>query len=559
MLIAATTYQHTPLMSINPYDNPPGSESDQETASRIVGAILNGIQPAHEISPSGELYRVIGRHHRLPRTALYASDILSQPNTGNMSPDQDINARRAGENESELSPLFVLPLSDESSELPISSRSGPGSSIRGQSRLVRPYLNRLFNRNRSALRENVHDSYSELQRAGHQLDQASSNLRALINDPVPDIATVDSEAQPDIRRIKRRKLISDNLDTTFTGFSYGKYGQVEPGKLKMEIVSCDGGIFEGTDVQHPAENVLENDNTVYCTKSNRCNLILRHQGATVFCLKELYIRAPHTGYTAPVQEGMVFISMTSDDLLARTAQYQIQYSPLRPEKSFRSPADLRNDNQRIMSFRFSEDEPMTLAHNRIRRLFDIGRQDEECDHRTAQIPQDFTPENAPPFSVTTECSDSDSDDSSARPSNQRYARLGISFASSDDSDSYEEDESHFPWREISNQLTNSMNRRRRPPQPIRNATIPSTTNSPFIPSQEHEKNVEGGLMAPHARFFIERDKSKCTVKFDPPVSGRFILLKMWSPHHDVSGNIDIQSVVAIGFAGPRYFPAIKQI
>jgi hypothetical protein len=63
-------------------------------------------------------------------------------------------------------------------------------------------------------------------------------------------------------------------------------------------------------------------------------------------------------------------------------------------------------------------------------------------------------------------------------------------------------------------------------------------------------------MAPHARFFIERDKSKCTVKFDPPVSGRFILLKMWSPQHTPGGNIDIQSVVAKGFAGPRFFPAV---
>ncbi|POS84604.1 hypothetical protein EPUL_003718, partial [Erysiphe pulchra] len=463
-------------MSLTPYDIPSGSESDQETASRIVGAILNGIQPAHEISPSGELYRVIGRHHRLPRTALYASDILSHPVTGSMASDQDTNLRQARENESELSPLFVLPLSDESSELPISSRSGPGSSIRGQSR-----------------------------------------------DPAR------------FQKNKAKELNSDNLDSTFVGFSYGKYGQVVPGKLKMEIVSCDGGMFEGADVQHPAENVLENDNTVYCTKSNRCNLILRHQGATVFCLKELCIKAPHTGYTAPVQEGMVFISMTSDDLLARTAQYQIQYSPLRSEKPIHSPEDLRsNDYQRIMSFRFREDEPMSLAHNRIRRLFEIGRQDEECDHRTAQIPQDFTPENAPPFSVTTECSDSDSEDSSARPADQRYARLGIRFTSSDDSDSCEEDESSIPWRENSIRRTNRMNRRRRPRQPqvTRNVTIPTTTNSPFMPSQEFGKNVEGSLMAPHARFFIERDKSKCTVKFDPPVSGRFILLKMWSPHHD---------------------------
>jgi hypothetical protein len=62
-------------------------------------------------------------------------------------------------------------------------------------------------------------------------------------------------------------------------------------------------------------------------------------------------------------------------------------------------------------------------------------------------------------------------------------------------------------------------------------------------------------MAPLAWVFIERDKSKCTIRFDPPVSGRFILLKMWSPHFSDAGNIDIQSVVAKGFAGPRFFPA----
>lgn len=557
--------QHISLMSINTNDNPSGSESDQETASRIVGAILDGIQPAHEISPSGELYRVIGRHHRIPRTALYNPNVLSHSSGGNLASDQDLSERRTRENENELSPLFILPLTDESADLPTSSRSGSGSSIRGQPRFGRPFLNRLFHRNRSALRENVHDSYSELQRASHQLDEASSNLRALIDNPISNISPSGTETQhadSDFRRIKRRKFNSENLDTLFTGFSYGKYGQVEPGKLKMEIVSCDGGIFEGTDMQHPAENILENDNTVYCTKSNRCNLILRHQGATVFCLKELCIKAPHSGYTAPVQEGMVFISMISDDLLARTAQYQIQYSPFRSEKRFRSLEEFRNyELQQFMSIRLGEDIPFTTLRNRVRRIYDTGRQDEECDHRTAQIPQDFTPENAPPFSVTTECSESDGEDSSARSTSQRYARLGIHFASSDDSDSFEEDGTSHPWRENSMLQVNRNNRRRRSRQSEapRNIILPSTTNSPFTPSQGLGKNVEGGLMAPHARFFIERDKSKCTVKFDPPVSGRFILLKMWSPHHDVTGNIDIQSVVAIGFAGPRFFPAIKQI
>jgi hypothetical protein len=67
----------------------------------------------------------------------------------------------------------------------------------------------------------------------------------------------------------------------------------------MEIVSCDGGIFQGNDTSYSAENVLRNDNSVYCTKSNRCNLVIRHQGGTVFSLKELVIKAPHSGFTAP--------------------------------------------------------------------------------------------------------------------------------------------------------------------------------------------------------------------------------------------------------------------
>lgn len=256
-----------------------------------------------------------------------------------------------------------------------------------------------------------------------------------------------------------------------------------------------------------------------------------------------------------VQEGMVFISMISDDLLARTARYQIQYSPV-PSQQESNTGDL----PRFMSIRRGEDGFMTAAQNRARRLFDIGRQDEECNHRTAQIPYDFTQANAPSFNVTTECSDSDGEDPLSRPAIQRPTRSTLRFLSSDDSESNDDDDlAPNPLHENYIRLMNHSIPRRslRQHEAVRSINYYEATESSNTLPQDSSKSMEGGLMAPHARFFIERDKSKCTVKFDPPVSGRFILLKMWSPYHDMSGNIDIQSVVAIGFAGPRYFPAIK--
>lgn len=249
---------------------------------------------------------------------------------------------------------------------------------------------------------------------------------------------------------------------------------------------------------------------------------------------------------------MVFISMTSDDLLARTAQYQIQYSPART----RRPGSSNSEGlPPIVSIRHNNDGSMTTAQARARRLYDIGLQDEDCDLRTAQIPSDFTA-NAPPFQVTTECSDSEPEEDPRQASSRQRTinrLIGLRF---DDSDSSGDDDIHPPppgWHD--DLIRNSPRLRRR--ETTGNITLDEAAEASQIATQEAVKAVGGELMAPHARFYIERGKTKCTVRFDPPVSGRFILLKMWSPHHSPSGNIDIQSVVAKGFAGPRFFPAVS--
>jgi hypothetical protein len=160
-------------------------------------------------------------------------------------------------------------------------------------------------------REGVQDA-ARIMEAGRQLEAASSNLRARLDAPLPSVIPAFPRANMppmyisstiDDRQAKRRKLDADTLEKGFSGFSYGRYGQVEQGKLVMEIVSCDGGTFEGEPPNRrkdfEPENVLIDDHSVYCTKSNRCNLVLRHQGSTTFCLTELIIKAPHQNFTAP--------------------------------------------------------------------------------------------------------------------------------------------------------------------------------------------------------------------------------------------------------------------
>jgi hypothetical protein len=44
---------------------------------------------------------------------------------------------------------------------------------------------------------------------------------------------------------------------------------------------------------------LADDGLVYCTKNDRCNMILRHVDGECFSLTKLVIRAPPTGYTSP--------------------------------------------------------------------------------------------------------------------------------------------------------------------------------------------------------------------------------------------------------------------
>lgn len=136
--------------------------------------------------------------------------------------------------------------------------------------------------------------------------RGSSNL----NDPIPIPPLMPQSAStPSGRdgrgRLKRRKLDADDNREGFRGFNYGHNGQVISGALKMEIASCDGGTFDPDGDSSFPDNVLRNDQSVYCTKSDRCNIVLRHRGEAPFCLRKIVIKAPRAGFDSPYVEHLL--------------------------------------------------------------------------------------------------------------------------------------------------------------------------------------------------------------------------------------------------------------
>lgn len=130
-------------------------------------------------------------------------------------------------------------------------------------------------------------------------------------------------------RSKRRKLDDGTYDEDPQTFQYGFDGQVVPGQLRMQLISCDGGEYSDPHVpiNNYPQNILLDDNSVYCTKSNKCNILLKHVGGMPFTLTTIVIKAPRAGFDAPIQEGLIFISMDDDGLIEKTSQYDVRWSP----------------------------------------------------------------------------------------------------------------------------------------------------------------------------------------------------------------------------------------
>ncbi|OJJ48827.1 hypothetical protein ASPZODRAFT_90735 [Penicilliopsis zonata CBS 506.65] len=404
-----------------------------------------------------------------------------------------------------------------------------------------------------------------------------SGLNHLLDQPIPRLESstvlppsMESDRDLNRWRAKRRKLESDDSREGLRSFNYGQYGQVVSGPLKMEIVSCDGGTYEHDGERSWPENVLRNDSAVYCTKSDRCNLVLRHRGEAPFCLRKLIIKAPKTGFDAPIQEGMIFVSMSSDELLARTAQYQIQYSATARSRRRNRRTNISPSQEYMSGFR----PPLQSLERTILAGPGLHSDSENDSPAVSGLHTSDTSGQIADFQVTTEYdnhSDAGENDTleDAEDDNHSIAQLDriqleqleddLLCPESDESTS-EDDEA----RAERNHQRFTLGRRLIAAghldslidiDPIpRRRQIPSLIEPLSSVGQPVEMSMDSTeVLKPHARFFIKREKSMVSIKFDPPPSGRFILIKLWSPHS--GGNIDIQSIIAHGFAGPRFFPA----
>jgi hypothetical protein len=424
----------------------------------------------------------------------------------------------------------------------------------------------------------------------------------------PDVATREYLGEAQVNRenrwrAKRRKLDVDDNNRGTPAFRYGHKGQVVPGKLKMQIVSCDGGQYtEPNGDSSWANNVLDDDSTVYCTKGNRCNMVLGHVGNMPFSLSKIVIKAPRTGFDAPIQEGMIFVSMDDDNLLARTANYQIQYTPrkhshryrrpehgqirLRPTheyfNSVRSPlrslartavdptyleasGPFTNPNSTPMTGDFhtqvdTSDAPPLVPGFRVTMSFDDNSDDEGNSHpqhgpgssgdqeydqaeieRLLALQDHYTPSYLHHTSDENEhgeSSDSDSSDDEQlfemlhsrdanyqrlsaveqRAANEAYMREFREWRR-------ERRRDGGPW--WSEAGREPIRNRRNVPSHIQVAPAPIDNSSPLNLAVAAAGRTSGDststsaptaeILAPHARFFIRRDKSSVSVKFDPPM------------------------------------------
>lgn len=227
---------------------------------------------------------------------------------------------------------------------------------------------------------------------------------------------------------------------------------------------------------------------------------------------------------------MVFVSMTRNDLLTRTSHYQIQeHSPLRHRPGRDLPSWDDSDENRPLSRRPDSGTNRTIPppiSNLIPRSTRYNHDNTSTTRITSgplaglvvdegppTIPQNTpVPEN-PDFEITATCNDPSSDEeepSSAATLADLYRRdrLPPPYVSSTD----EDDEDRLDRAMELGRIGLTSNHRR-----SRHRAQPRMIEVAWTPNGLDPDSKAPDILAPHAKFFIERGSSVVSIKFEPPV------------------------------------------
>jgi hypothetical protein len=267
--------------------------------------------------------------------------------------------------------------------------------------------------------------------------------------------------------------------------------------------------------------------------------------------------------SSSVQEGLLFVSMTPDNMLSGTAAYQLDYSgrspavsptPSAPEDHMLSLREAIDDPQIWMQSRQAaiEERIERLRLRRGRLQSEVAERDRLREEgRTGTIPEeeaaDYCPYHVdegeatamgvsaptpPPFTITTESGQEESDEDDAMPNaavmadRLRRESRWIPERDSDDDDGHRT-RVYTPGRQRYVVINTGIHR-----------AAPRRAPSRIEPKESETES--DGLIAPNAQFFIARHKNKITIKFTPAMSVP-LLISIWSLANVSLDRVDMSS------------------
>jgi hypothetical protein len=292
-----------------------------------------------------------------------------------------------------------------------------------------------------------------------------------------------------------------------------------------------------------------------------------------------------------VREGVAYIAMDIKDL--RTYQdpppyarrsggvheqpynrYRgIQASPeqLTLSDALRDPEIASATNRAFSPFPREESEHEHVTDDWTDEQLGLTAPDLRCEILSPpeETPQTFASENSIPFTLLSDEESGPEDASPQEVLEYRHHRQRRMRRRHHDMDDWEPTDPTWSYSRADGTVVHRNAPRARSGSPwalptgrleaLLNRTRPLLSPSPDAPDQgatERTRAPQAAADDPNvqaARFHIKQGKSRVTVKFDPPVSARYVLLKLWAG----KSNVDVQSVIVKGYAGPRFFPAMQ--